>query len=66
MGLLGVVFLAKVPEPPITKVNNMGLHILLSDMKKPLRDPNFRRLITFSVIWTFTMSFAGPFLSCIC
>ena len=56
-GMLGVYFLARAPEPKTT-LENDKLFDLLS---KPLKDINFRNLLTFHSFYAFATSLALPF-----
>lgn len=57
VGMLGVFFLSKTPEPKTTLENGK----LLSLFSKPLRDVNFRNLLTFHSFYAFATSLALPF-----
>ena len=56
-GMLGVYFLSKAPEPKTTLENEK----LLKLFGKPLRDRNFRNLLTFHSFYAFATSLALPF-----
>ncbi len=58
-GVLGLFFLAKIPEirmPPVQE--RIKITKLLS---LPFRDENFRKLIAFMCSWNFAVNLAGPF-----
>lgn len=57
IGMLGVYFLARAPEPKTT-LEDDKLFDLLS---KPLKDANFRNLLTFHSFYAFATSLALPF-----
>ena len=57
MGMIGVYFLARAPEPKTT-LEDQKLFDLLS---KPLKDVNFRNLLTFHSFYAFATSLALPF-----
>ena len=57
MGMLGVYFLLRVPEPETTLENGN----LFSLLNKPLKDINFRNLLTFQSFYAFATSLALPF-----
>jgi MFS-type transporter involved in bile tolerance (Atg22 family) len=59
-GLLGVFFLARIPEPRMAESHSHGMLRLLSE---PFRDPNFRRLLAFLGTWNFAVALAGPFFT---
>jgi MFS family permease len=56
-GMLGVYYLARVPEPK-TSLQDERLFELIS---KPLKDRNFRNLLTFHSFYAFATSLALPF-----
>ncbi len=61
VGLLSVYFITVIPEPQMTAVEKRtGFSDLLAS---PYRDDNFRNLMIFSAIWTFSTSLAGPFFT---
>ena len=57
MGMLGIYFLSRAPEPKTT-LEDQKLFTLLS---KPLKDVNFRNLLTFHSFYAFATSLALPF-----
>jgi MFS family permease len=57
MGMIGVYFLSRAPEPKTT-LQDQKLSELLS---KPLKDVNFRNLLTFHSFYAFATSLALPF-----
>ena len=57
MGMIGVYFLSRAPEPTTT-LKDEKLFELLS---KPLKDVNFRNLLTFHSFYAFATSLALPF-----
>lgn len=60
-GLLGVVLLARTPEPPMPPASKpMPLHRLLA---MPFRDRVFLRLIRFLAAWNFAVNLAAPFFT---
>jgi MFS family permease len=59
VGLLGVYWLAKAPEPtPIPVQENV-----FSQFKKPLADKNFKNLLIFNAAWAFSLNMAVPFFT---
>jgi MFS family permease len=56
-GMLGVYFLARAPEPKTTLEDEKLLDLL----SKPLKDVNFRNLLTFHSFYAFATSLALPF-----
>ncbi|MDB5247094.1 MAG: major facilitator superfamily 1 [Segetibacter sp.] len=56
-GMVGVYFLSRAPEPKTTLVDEK----LFSLIRKPLKDKNFRSLLTFHSAYAFATSFALPF-----
>jgi len=57
-GLIGTTFLARVPEPKMPEPDDSGL---LRMLVRPLKEQNFRRLVTFMGLWNFAVNLAGPF-----
>ena len=61
-GLTGPFLVSRAKEPlmpPAPEAGRSALSILLD----PLRDPNFRRLARFLVIWNFALNMAVPFFA---
>lgn len=58
VGLLGMHFLAKVPEPPPETVEHRSLTRLILE---PLSNAEFRQLLKFTVSWAFTITMAAAF-----
>jgi MFS family permease len=59
-GVLGVKFLEAIPEPPMGEPSRVGVLTLL---RRPIADPNFRRLITFLATWNLAVNLAAPFFT---
>jgi MFS family permease len=59
-GLLGVGFLGRIPEPPMATGRDRSLKRILTE---PMRDENFRRLVTFLALWNFAVNLAAPFFA---
>lgn len=59
-GLGGVLFLGRIPEPPMAPPESTSLVGLLTE---PLRETNFRRLLMFLGSWNFAINLAAPFFS---
>ncbi len=58
-GLLGLVFLSRVPEPRMAPAaDGRGM---LAVLAAPFRDHNYRRLLYFLGTWNFAVNLAGPF-----
>lgn len=57
IGMIGVYFLSRVPEPKTT-LENKRLFDLLS---KPLKDVNFKNLLAFHSFYAFATNLALPF-----
>lgn len=57
LGLVGVYILSRTPEPAIAITND---HIF-SMVRKPFKNVNFRKLLTFQVAWAFALNIATPF-----
>jgi len=59
IGLAGVYWLAKAPEPtPLPVEENV-----FDQFKKPLGDKNFRNLLIFNAAWAFSLNMAVPFFT---
>lgn len=56
-GMLGVYFLSRVPEPKTTLEDEKLLRLF----SKPIKDKNFRNLLTFHSFYAFATSLALPF-----
>lgn len=59
LGMVGLLYLAEVPEPEMTRVERRFSEMLL----RPLRDVNFRNLIVFLGSWNFAVNLAAPFFT---
>ncbi len=57
-GLVGVLSIYALPEPTMPPVSGEPLGRVL---RSPLRDSNFRRLLSFIATWNFAVNMAGPF-----
>lgn len=58
-GMLGVIFISKIPEPRYEPSNDS----IVEEIRKPFRDRNFRNLIHFLASWQFALYLATPFFS---
>ena len=61
-GVTGPFLVSRAKEPlmpPAPEADRSALSILLD----PLRDPNFRRLARFLVVWNFALNMAVPFFA---
>lgn len=58
-GIYGAIMLARVQEPEsfVTRENLFKL------FTRPLKDGNFRRLLTFNAAWVFSFNLAAPFFT---
>nr|MBN2276978.1 MFS transporter [candidate division Zixibacteria bacterium] len=60
-GLMDTYFITRIPEPKmLTRPNN---HKFLSHLLEPLKDLNFKRLMTFLGSWNFAVNLAAPFFT---
>ncbi|HSE84205.1 MAG TPA: MFS transporter, partial [Thermodesulfobacteriota bacterium] len=58
-GAISILYLKKIPEPPLVWNNKAKpYHEILVH---PLKDANFRRLLIFTIIWSFGVNFSAPF-----
>lgn len=60
-GLVGVGLLAATSEPSMPPPGARAPFIEL--LRRPLRDPNFRRLLMFLGPWSFAVNLASPFFT---
>ncbi len=60
-GLVGIVFLARTPEPRMTVEDRED--DLLAVIRKPFEDLNFKNLIVFLGSWNFAVNLASPFFT---
>ena len=61
-GLYSAWIVARMPEPRMPDVDRRATH-LLAQLRRPLGDLNFRRLILFLGTWQFAINFATPFFT---
>lgn len=59
IGIIGGFILSKAPEPQ-SYLSNTNI---LSLFKRPLKNPNFRRLLVFNSAWVFAVNIAAPFFT---
>lgn len=59
IGTIGGYVLSKAPEPQ-SYLSNANILLLF---KQPLKDKNFRRLLTFNSAWVFALNIATPFFT---
>jgi MFS family permease len=59
IGLAGVIFLGKTPEPQMEPLKFKSGKSLL----QPLKDPNYRMLLIYQSVWTFATNLAVPFFT---
>ena len=59
IGMMGVAALIRTPEPQSILTGDNMLKLL----EQPLKDKNFRRLLTFNSFWAFALNMATPFFS---
>ncbi len=60
-GLYGAICLGKVPEPRMPP-REMGTR-WIKTLVTPAQDPNFRKLLIFSAVWSFTVIMSGAFFT---
>ena len=58
-GIFGAAVLLKGPEPRSVVSSGNFLELL----RKPLADPNFRRMLLFNSLWLFAINIASPFFT---
>ena len=59
IGMVGIAALIRTPEPESILTGDNMFKLL----KRPLKDKNFRRLLTFNSFWAFALNVATPFFS---
>jgi len=59
IGISGAFILSKAPEPKTESLKDP----LVSVIKRPLKDGNLRRLLTFNSAWVFALNIATPFFT---
>jgi MFS family permease len=59
IGIIGALILSRAPEPQSYMSKDNIFKLLL----RPLKDPNFRRLLIFNSAWVFALNIAIPFFS---
>jgi len=62
LGLLGPIFMSRMPEPLMQPVTE-SQPSLWQMVMMPLKDGNFRRLIQFLFSWNFALNLAVPFFA---
>lgn len=61
LGMGGLYFISKIPEPPIP---SRGKKVKILDLiTRPFKDSNFKRLIMFLGSWNFAIFLAAPFFT---
>ena len=61
VGLLGVYFISRIPEPKMAPVKEkLNLWRMISE---PFKDANFKNLIVFLGSWSFAVNLAAPFFT---
>ncbi|MGV3509706.1 MAG: MFS transporter [Sphingobacteriaceae bacterium] len=58
-GMMGIVALLRTPEPESVLTGDNMFKLL----ERPLKDKNFRSLLTFNSFWAFALNIATPFFS---
>ncbi len=61
VGMIGVLFLGKVPEPAMVQLTEKPK--LFKLLLKPLKNTNFKNLIVFLGSWSFSVNLAAPFFA---
>ena len=59
-GLLGLVALGQIPEPPMAAATHRPWRDVV---RAPFRHPEFRALVAFLAAWTFATSLSAPFFT---
>jgi MFS family permease len=58
LGLGGVFAMSRLPEPAMEVADDQSLFQLVA---MPLRDSNFRRVLSFMLLWSLAVNMAAPF-----
>lgn len=58
-GLMGVSYLNRTYEPPSVLAGGN----LINMLRRPLVNPNFRKLLVFNSVWLFALNLATPFFT---
>jgi len=59
-GLIGLIFIAKIPEP-VRHIKPEGENRILKTLGKPFKNQEYKKLILFMGIWSFATNMALPF-----
>ncbi len=62
LGLGAVVMMARIPEPRMAALDGVRPSILRT-LTAPLRDVNYRQLVSFLGLWNFVAHLAAPFFT---
>ncbi len=62
MGLASLYYMKKVPEPS-SIAQGIGQPSFQQLISLPLKEPNFRKFLTFALFWGFAVNFASPFFT---
>jgi MFS family permease len=60
-GIVGLYYLARIPEPKMEPLNDK-IHFV-DIILQPLKDINFKKLISFLASWNFAVNLAAPFFT---
>ncbi|MBN2347616.1 MAG: MFS transporter [Bacteroidales bacterium] len=58
-GEMGVYFISNIPEPKLQSSNLKVFQIIF----EPFKNENFRNLVKFTGVWSFTMNLVAPFFT---
>jgi len=61
MGIISLRFLSRISECPVKQTS--ATNPLWWDLSLPFKNPNFRRFLTFAILWNFSVNFASPFFT---
>ena len=62
LGLASLYYMKKIPEPS-PAAQGIGRPSFRKLIALPLREPNFRRFLTFALCWGFAVNVASPFFT---
>ncbi|MFH1625849.1 MAG: MFS transporter [Pseudomonadota bacterium] len=60
-GMVSLRFLNLISEPPVHEPSRYASFQKLTSL--PFKDPNFRKFLVFSLLWSFSVYFASPFFT---
>ncbi len=59
-GIIGLLFIARIPEP-VRHIKSEGENKILKTLGKPFKNQQYKKLILFMGVWSFATNMALPF-----